>query len=393
MKKGVEITMMDNYQLTVPGFVYSGLNSINKLKEIIDREKVKKVIVFTDKGILENGLCQKAFEIIEEAGASYEIISDIRPEPGTKDVIKAVESINAANGELVVAIGGGSVMDMAKLCAAMKGADYSIYDLLEDNSLMQKGLPNVMIPTTCGTGSESTYNSIVAVEEKELKVGIVNINMLADYVILDSQMIEKLPKSIIAATGVDALAHAVECFTSKKANPFSDIFAMEAARLIFANLVNAYSNPSDMEAKGNMMRAAFLAGVAIASSGTTAVHALSYPLGGKYHIAHGISNAILLAPVMRHNMVACIDRLANMADIINPEGITSTKESKAKEVIRRIEEIVESTNIPTKLSEFNIGAEDLDFLVDSAADVKRLLDNNMKVLTKEDIRKIYLEIL
>jgi alcohol dehydrogenase class IV len=333
------------------------------------------------------------FEQIKKAGADYSVISDLRPEPSTSDVTRAVEAINHSNGELVIAIGGGSVMDMAKLCAAMKGASYNIYDLLEKNDLMQKGLPTVMIPTTCGTGSEATFNAIIAVPEKSVKIGIVNKNMLADYVLLDGNMIRKLPPKIIAATGVDALAHAVECFTSNKANPFSDLYAAEGARLIFANLVRAYNNAEDMEAKSNLLIAAFYGGVSIASSGTTAVHALAYPLGGKYHIAHGVSNAIMFAPVMRANLEACEDRLALLEDIVDPSGHGNTSREKAKRMIERIESIVKDTEIPSSLREFGIGMEDMDFLVEAAADCKRLLNNNRCILTNEDIRAIYLEVI
>ncbi len=159
--------------------------------------------------------------------------------------------------------------------------------------LAKKQIKTVMIPTTCGTGSEATCNAIVAVPEEQSKKGIVNDSIIPDYVVLDSNMIRKLPKSIVAATGVDALAHVVECFTSKKATPFSDTYAAAGAKLIFHNIREAYNNPDNMEAKSNMMTGAFYGGVAITGSGTTAVHALSYPLGGKYHIAHGVSNAIL----------------------------------------------------------------------------------------------------
>ncbi len=384
---------MKKYELTIPRRVYGGENAIEQLMEIIQTEKAAHVIVFTDAGVLNTGICDAVFEQIKKAGADCSIISDLRPEPSTQDVTNAVEAINKAKGELVVAIGGGSVMDMAKLCAAMKGADYDIYGLLEDNLLMQKGLPTVMIPTTCGTGSEATYNAIVAVPEKSLKVGIVNKHMLADYVILDGNMIRKLPPKIIAATGVDALAHAVECFTSNKANPFSDLYAAEGAKLIFENLLNAYQNAEDMDAKNNMLTAAFYGGVSIAASGTTAVHALAYPLGGKFHIAHGVSNAIMFAPVMRANLEACEERLALLEDLINPSGYGDNRSDKAARLIQRIEDLVKAVGIPSSLKEFGIGMEDMDFLVEGAADCTRLLNNNRRVLTKDDIRAIYLEVM
>jgi len=217
--------------------------------------------------------------------------------------------------------------------------------------------------------------------------------MIPDYVVLDSNMIRKLPKSIVAATGVDALAHVVECFTSKKATPFSDTYAAAGAKLIFHNIREAYNNPDNMEAKSNMMTGAFYGGVAITGSGTTAVHALSYPLGGKYHIAHGVSNAILFAHVMEFNKDACSKRLAILCDAVYPEHAGESEDEKAQYMIDQIADIVKVTNIPTDLKEFGVKPEDLDFLVDAGSKQQRLLVNNMKELSLDDIRSIYLKVL
>lgn len=284
-------------------------------------------------------------------------------------------------------------MDAAKLCCVLKDADYTIKDLLNDPTLAKKQIKTVMIPTTCGTGSEATCNAIVAVPEEQSKKGIVNDSMIPDYVVLDSNMIRKLPKSIVAATGVDALAHVVECFTSKKATPFSDTYAVAGAKLIFHNIREAYNNPDNMEAKSNMMTGAFYGGVAITGSGTTAVHALSYPLGGKYHIAHGVSNAILFAHVMEFNKDACSKRLAILCDAVYPEHAGKSEDEKAQYMIDQIADIVKVTNIPTDLKEFGVKPEDLDFLVDAGSKQQRLLVNNMKELSLDDIRNIYLKVL
>lgn len=284
-------------------------------------------------------------------------------------------------------------MDAAKLCCVLKDADYTIKDLLNDPMLAKKQIKTVMIPTTCGTGSEATCNAIVAVPEEQSKKGIVNDSMIPDYVVLDSNMIRKLPKSIVAATGVDALAHVVECFTSKKATPFSDTYAAAGAKLIFHNIREAYNNPDNMEAKSNMMTGAFYGGVAITGSGTTAVHALSYPLGGKYHIAHGVSNAILFAHVMEFNKDACSKRLAILCDAVYPELAGKSEDEKAQYMIDQIADIVKVTNIPTDLKEFGVKPEDLDFLVDAGSKQQRLLVNNMKELSLDDIRNIYLKVL
>lgn len=189
------------------------------------------------------------------------------------------------------------------------------------------------------------------------------------------------------------MAHAVECYTSRKATPFSDTYAAAGARLIFRNIREAYDNPDNMEAKSSMLLGAFYGGVAITGSGTTAVHALSYPLGGKYHIAHGVSNAILFAHVMEYNKEACKDRLAQLCDVVFPEQNAGSVDEKADYMIRQIADIVKATGIPTDLSQFGVKMEDLDFLTDAGSKQTRLLVNNMKELSLDDIRAIYLKVL
>lgn len=189
------------------------------------------------------------------------------------------------------------------------------------------------------------------------------------------------------------MAHAVECYTSKKATLLSNTFAREGAKLIFANIRKAYEHPEDMEAKEKMMLGAYYGGIAITASGTTAVHALSYPLGGKYHIAHGVSNAILFAHVMEYNKDACEMQLAELCDAICPEFAEKSFSEKAQYVIDQIADIVEVTEIPTDLSTFGVKMSDLDFLVEAGSKQTRLLVNNRRELSLDDIRMIYLKVL
>jgi alcohol dehydrogenase class IV len=206
-------------------------------------------------------------------------------------------------------------------------------------------------------------------------------------------MIKKLPRKIAAATGVDALAHAIECFTSKKANPFSNIFALEALDLIMNNIEKACDDPEDMAAKSKMLLASFYAGVAISASGTTAVHALSYPLGGKYHIPHGVSNAMMLAPVMKFNEPMCRHLFAQVYDRINKDVVAMTVEEKSARVLKRMTDIVKHLDIPTSLKEYGVAKEDLEVLVKSGMEVQRLLVNNMREVTADDARALYQEVL
>lgn len=383
-----------SYQMKIPATVYAGAGSIEKIKEIITKEQSQKVIVFTDRGIVDTGLLSLLTNELEAMdGISFQVFDNLVAEPCYQEVDQVIKEVGNYAGDMIVAIGGGSVMDTAKLCCVLKDADYSITDLLQNPSLCRKQVKTVMIPSTCGTGAEATCNAIVAIPEENSKKGIVSDTMIPDYVILDSRMVARLPKSIVAATGVDALAHAVECYTSKKATPLSDTYAAAAAKLIFRNIREAYNAPNDAEAKNNMMLGAFYGGVAITASGTTAVHALSYPLGGKYHIAHGISNAILFAHVMAFNKDACAQRLADLCDVVYPEYSTKSVDERAQFIIDEIADIVKTTNIPTDLSAYGVKMEDLEFLVDAGSKQTRLLVNNMKELSLNDIRTIYLKVL
>ncbi|MEW9109720.1 MAG: iron-containing alcohol dehydrogenase [Cytobacillus gottheilii] len=381
------------FQLTIPANLYGGSGSLHELSNILKKESARKVIVYTDKGIRNAGLVDELCKVLEETGVEFNVYDDIKPEPSYIEVEKIQEETKNAQADLIIGFGGGSVMDAAKLCSVLIGATYSVKDLLDTPQIAAKKIKTIMIPTTCGTGSEATCNAIVAVPEEKVKKGIVNNEMIPDYVILDPQLIRNLPKQIIAATGVDALAHAVECYTSNKATPFSNVYALEGAKLIFENIRQAYNEPENMKAKEAMLIGAFYGGVAITGSGTTAVHALSYPLGGKYHIPHGVSNAILFETVMNFNKDACADQLADICDAINPSYSDKSVDEKAQYVIDEIADIVKVTNIPVNLNEFGIQKDDLEFLVQAGSEQKRLLVNNKKELSKEDIRQIYSKVI
>ena len=384
--------MLTKYVLKMPHAVFSGEDALENIRAILSENAVKKLAVFTDKGVERAGLLDLPMEKVRRAGVEAVVLDDLPPEPSYLEAQKLLEQCKRLQPDFLMAVGGGSVMDTAKLASILMTDAYGIKELLDAPGLAKKCVRTLMIPTTAGTGSEATPNAIVAVPEKRLKVGIVNEEMIADYVILDAVMLKGLPRNIAAATGVDALAHAIECFTGNKANPFSDLFAMRALDMILHHIERACDDPDAMEAKNQMQLASFYAGAAITASGTTAVHALSYPLGGKYHIAHGVSNAVLLVPVMRFNEPACRARLAEVYDRCIHRG-AETETGKSGAVIARLAEIVEHLDIPTSLTAFGVPREDLEELVSSSMAVTRLLANNMREVTPEDARRIYAEIL
>ena len=306
---------------------------------------MKKAAVFTDKGIRSAGLLDPVLEQLQKAQAAFCVLDDLPPEPSYGQVQKLVDACRAEGADMILAVGGGSVMDTAKLSGV----------LLD---------------------------------------GIVSDAMIADNVLLDPLMIKNLPRKIAAATGVDALAHAIECYTSNKANPISDTFALEALDMILNNILPACDSADAVSQKSAMQLASFYAGVAITASGTTAVHALSYPLGGKYHIAHGVSNAILLAPVMRFNAPACPERFAAAYDrCVHGEKTCVTQEEKTEFMLRWLEKIVRHLEIPTSLSAFGVPASDLETLVAAGMQMTRLLNNNLRPVTADDARAPYRRIL
>jgi len=378
----------------MPGAVFSGENALAQIQTILKQRGFRKIALFVDKGIEAAGLAPLVSDEIKKTGADYSLFDEIPPEPSYLAVQGIIDRVRARGTDFIIACGGGSVMDTAKLASVLLTDQYTVKDLLDEPGKAVKCAPLLLIPTTAGTGAEATPNAIVAVPEKELKVGIVNEALLPDYVILDVRLIENLPFPVAAATGVDALCHAVECFTSNKANPFSDAFALEACDLIFNQILPACCDRTAQAAKQAMQLAAFYGGVAITASGTTGVHALSYPLGGKYHIAHGVSNAMLLCPVMRFNEPAIRERLAVIYDrVCRGAGKLTNSAQKSAYMIQWMEDIVKTLKIPTNLSVFQVPREDLDTLVASSMEVTRLLVNNRREITPADARRIYQEIL
>lgn len=387
---------LEKYSLKLPKAVFSGTDSMDNIPEILKQNGVKKVAAFTDKGIRTLGLFDLVEEQLKKAELPYDIYDDFPPEPSYQAVQKVIDQFKGKGYDFIVACGGGSVMDTAKLASILVTDEYGVKELLDDPKRAKKCVPILTIPTTAGTGAECTPNAIVGVPEKEVKIGIVNDNMMSDYVILDARLIKNLPRKIAASTGVDAMCHCIECFTSNKSNPFSDTFALRGFDIIMNNIEKACDDPTALTEKNNMQIAAFYGGVAITASGTTAVHALSYPLGGKYHVAHGVSNAMLLIPVMNMNAEdpAFRAKLAAAWDVAyHGEERLATVDEKAKALIDWMDRIVKHLEIPTDLKEFGVKPEDLDWLVEAGLQQQRLLVNNMKQITADDARKIYQQVM
>lgn len=377
------------YSYHLPAVVMAGQGALDGLPELC--AGASRAVLLTDRGVAESGLTDAPAEALRRAGVEVTVLSDIPSEPTCDQVENVISACLDRDPEIIIGFGGGSVMDTAKL-ASVCSRETGVRSLLRDVSGARKHRKMIAVPTTAGTGSEATPNAIVAVPEEQLKVGIVSGEMIPDAVILDGACTRRLPAKIAASTGIDALCHAIECFTSRKATPFSDLFALEALKLIFAHLEQACLEPEASDSRDAMLLAAFYGGAAIACSGTTAVHALSYPLGGRYHIPHGISNAIMLMPVMKFNLEACEERFAAVCDALGEAAGKSAGE-KAEWLLNRMEEMVRRVGIPTSLESFGVSRRDLEELTAAGMKVQRLLQNNLRTVTEEDARKLYLEVL
>ncbi len=381
------------YSLLNAGRIVAGPDSIEQIADIVKDYGATRVLIISDKGVARAGLIERPMALLEAAGITVSILDDTPPEPEVEQANAIFTAAKNSGCDMVVGIGGGSAMDVAKLIAVLLNNDVTLRELLNRAPIAKRGLPTLMIPTTAGTGSETTPNSIVLVPEDELKVGIVSPKLMPDCVILDPKMTLGLPPAITASTGMDALCHAIECYTSKKGNPFSEMIALKAISLISRSIRRAFNTGADIDARHDMLLGAMYGGMCIATSSTTAVHALAYPLGGKYRIAHGVSNAILLPFVMRFNAVGNEDKFRDVAVAMGLDVDPADSKAATEKFIEAIFELNRDLQIPSDLKRWNITAADLDTLVEGAAKVTRLLDNNPRPMDKNDIRAIYMQLI
>lgn len=387
--------MNNLYNFQTADHIISGQNSIKSLKDYLHLTGVnaKSILIVTQPPIKSLGFVDEIVSQLSSNGIKSDINTDILPEPTDSNIAAVFHSLNKKHYDIIIGIGGGSVLDATKILSVLITNDRSISELLGTDLVEKPGIPTILIPTTSGTGSEVTPNAIVTLPDQELKVGIVSRHLLPNIVFIDPILTLGLPKDITASTGMDAFTHSLESFISNKANYISDMFALESIRLISSSIVEAYQNGSSIEAREKMLIGSMYGGMALTSAGTAAVHALAYPLGGKFNIPHGVANSMLLPHVMKFNMDAIVNRLYRVAEPmgINIQGYSETE--VAEKVISRISEWTKILEIPQDLQKYGIEEQDLPELSISASKVTRLLNNNPKTLRLEDIEKIYRKLL
>jgi alcohol dehydrogenase class IV len=350
----------------------------------------ERVLLVTDSGLLRSGLLEPALASLKAAGCAIRIFDEVVADPPESIVLAAAQAARDHKATGVLAVGGGSPMDVAKLAALLARSDETLADIYGLGNVKGQRLPLMLVPTTAGTGSEVTLGAIVTTGEAEKK-GVLSPVLLPDVALLDPDLTLGLPPAITAATGVDAMVHAIEAYASANPNnnPVSRALAREALRLLGANIHEAVHNGQNRDARGAMLLGSLLAGQAFANSPVAAVHALAYPLGGHYHIPHGLSNALVLPHVLAFNLPVAAATYAEIAGDVFPElhGLVAARRAEA--FVDKLSALSVELNLPTRLRDMQIGENALAMLATDAMKQTRLLVNNPRPLTEADALAIY----
>ena len=377
---------MKSITLLQPQKIVFGTGCIQTFVEDYLKLGCRQLFVVTAPPIMP--LIEDAIQQLTKAGINTTVYSDIKAEPTVSDFKEVLGMARSFGADSVVGIGGGSVLDVTKLVAAFVNSNQLVEDCFGTGFVKQKGLWFACLPTTAGTGSEVSPNAILLDERDHLKKGIVSPFLIADAAYVDPKLTWTVPAKVTADTGMDALTHCIEAYTNKFAHPSVDIYALQGIRLIAANLERAVKDGKDVEAREALAFGSLYGGLCLGPVNTAAVHALSYPLGGEFHIPHGLSNAILLPSVMKFNMPANVKRHAEVAIALGCEPGKNDEET-AQRGVDFIYQLAEAVGIPSKLTDLGIPQTAVPGMAKAAMQVQRLLKNNPREVTEQDAREIY----
>ena len=381
---------MSDFLFSTVSDVLSGPGSSAQLGDMAAGMGIRRALVVTDPGIIKFGLLDAAVTNLEANNIALNIYADVVADPPESVVLDAVRAAQEFGCDGVIGFGGGSSMDVAKLLAVLIKGEQPLADIYGVDQITGGRLPLIQVPTTAGTGSEATMVSIITTGETT-KAGVVSRTLLADKIILDAGLTTGLPPAVTAATGIDAMVHAIEAFTTKnKKNPLSDMLAREALRLMAGNIETAVKQGDNLEARSAMLLGAMLAGQAFANAPVAAVHALAYPLGGNYHIPHGLSNSLVLPHVLRFNGPEAGHQYAELASIILPGKTLPEDPLAVTELLATyFLQLAEDLGLPTTLRQMSIDEADLPMLAEQAMLQQRLLINNPRDVSFDDALAIY----
>src|SRR5471032_2901099 len=382
--------MLSAFNFSTVAHIVSAPGAANHLGELVRSRhpSARRALIVTDSGFLKTGLVAGPVRSLEAADMAVQVYSDVVSDPPEQIVLDAVAVAPKHQSDIIIGLGGGSSMDVAKLVAALADGAQELAAIYGIDKVTGRRLPLIQIPTTAGTGSEVTNVAIVTTGATT-KMGVVAPQLYADAALLDAELTLGLPSLVTAATGIDAMVHAIEAYTSlHKKNPLSDMLARQALALLFSNLIEACENGENLAARQAMLLGAALAGQAFSNAPVAAVHALGYPIGGVFHVAHGLSNSLVLPHVLRFNAPVAAPLYAELAGIILPHAAGSD-EARAEALVVAMQQIATITGIERTLQQVGIRASDLGRLADEAMLQTRLLGNNPRPVSRDDAMAIY----
>ncbi|WP_347320463.1 iron-containing alcohol dehydrogenase [Rossellomorea sp. RS05] len=381
---------MSSSKLVFAPLSYTGWGSLENVLPEVRRAEAKRILIVTDPQLVEIGLTRNVTVPLEEEGFDITLYTEVVPEPPLSVGEQLVAFTREGGFDLVIGMGGGSALDLAKMTAVLSQQEGRVEDYLNlsgTKEIQVKGLPKILIPTTAGTGSEVTNIAVLSLDST--KDVVTHDNLLADVAIIDPKLTLTVPPKVTAATGIDALTHAVEAYVSINANPTTDALALHAIKLIAGSIRTAVKDGSDRQARIDMSYGSYIAGLAFFNAGVAGVHALAYPLGGQFHISHGESNAVLLPYVMGYIRKSSEGRMADILEALNGKSTDLSVEEASKQCVKELVEIVRDVGIPQSLSQFDIPESALEELTKDGVKQKRLLARSPMELDAADIHKIY----
>lgn len=380
---------MQAFSFTTTKTLINEAGSLQALAQHCQNLGVKRPLIVTDPGIVSARLLEKLEMALHDSELDYDCYTDVIADPPESIVLAALDAAQRHKADGIIGFGGGSSMDTAKLIALLTCSGEILENIYGVDQAKGPRLPLILIPTTAGTGSEVTAVAIVTTGETT-KAGVVSPVLLPDIALLDAELTLGLPAHVTAATGIDAMVHAIEAYTSAhKKNPYSDMLARQALSLMAANIELATTDGQNLDARQNMLLGACLAGQAFANAPVAAVHALAYPLGGHFHIPHGLSNSLVLPHVLRFNAEAAAPLYAEIYDVIHPHNQLSSAEQKTEGLIIYFEQLIQRLGLPTRLRDAKVTEASLGTLASDAMLQQRLLINNPREVSEADALAIY----
>jgi alcohol dehydrogenase len=380
--------MSQSYNLLVPPVTF-GTDSAADIASHVKRLGAKSVLLVSDPGVEKAGLVARIAGWIEEGGVPVRTYSRVEPEPSVESARACTGYARANRCEMVVGLGGGSAMDTAKTVAMLLGNDGDLMDYLGQNRVPRKGAPLILLPTTAGTGSEVGRGALFYVPERQAKESIFSPYMLADLAIIDPRLTVSAPASVTAASGIDALCHAIESYTSRSATPFSEPYAERGIQLIAQNLRAAVANGSDLAAREGMALGSLFASLSLANSTSHVVHAMAYPLQGHNRIVHGLANGVLLAHVLPAIAGGDTPKFARIAELMGADTADLEPDGAAQAGIDAVRQLAAQIGIPAGMAPLGVSETQLDAFAAEAFNIRRLMDNSPCELTLDDVRAIF----